>query len=111
MNRRSFLLAAPAVIFTPGLLMPVKAAGFTSGLTVSPNVWPTPTAADLARMRESYLRMVDRAINPPLVAFGDGTVDIVASKRLAQSLLTMLSYYGRIVPPMRSTSVATISRD
>lgn len=40
MNRRSFLLAARAVILTPGLLMPVKVAGFTTGLLRLPNVYP-----------------------------------------------------------------------
>lgn len=75
MNRRSFLFAAPAVILTPGLLMPVKAVGFTTGLVTLPNTFPVGdvmTATEvLLRQREAFARMAYLVANPPLIAIKD----------------------------------------
>lgn len=64
MNRRGFLgyvVAAPAVILTPGLLMPVRSFGTSPVAAARTDVL---TLDIIQRMRDL---LIDRVVNPPYV--------------------------------------------
>lgn len=83
MNRRGFLtgiIAAPAVILTPGLLMRVRPVA-------------VPTLAELHALdieRALLLQAAERAVNPPVVIDGFGRYDVAATVKLMEQTNQLL---------------------
>lgn len=92
MNRRSFLQgilaasAAPAVILTPGLLMPVRALAATDARQAEILRRYAALEADRARWERLWSEVADRSVNPPLVVTVHGDIDAPATKALLESL-------------------------
>lgn len=90
MNRRSFLKgivvagAAPAVILTPGLLMPVR-AGWSTGLVTLPNTYPRygVSVTELVTDSQDWL-------NQEFLAQYEGNVMRLLSLRVDRDILRVL---------------------